>query len=93
MQQFHFDPWYQENKPRVRSSTSTSGKPKRILSSVYRKMYNLHVQNKQKQQNKKQTAFVHHEKVYNLQMKTSTKTLYRPQFGFSASRKIKKIKK
>lgn len=33
--------------------------------------------------------FVHHEKVYNLQMKTSTKTLYRPQFGFSASRKKK----
>lgn len=51
--------------------------------------------NKQKKKpdyKKWQTAFVHHEKVYNLQMKTSTKTLYRPQFGFSASRKKNKIK-
>lgn len=40
-----------------------------------------------------QTPFVHHEKVYNLQMKTSTKTLYRPQFGFrQAERKKKNLK-
>lgn len=61
-------------------------------------MYNLHVENKKTKKKKKkpdykkwQTPFVHHEKVYNLQMKTSTKTLYRPQFGFrQAERKKKK---
>lgn len=55
MQQFHFDPRDQENKPWVRSSTSTSGKPKRILSSVYRKMYNLHVENKKTKKTKTTT--------------------------------------
>lgn len=59
-------------------------------------MYNLHVENKrqknktkQKKPNYKkwQTAFVHHEKVYNLQMKTSTKTLHGPQFGFRQAEK------
>lgn len=64
-------------------------------------MYNLHLENKKTKKKQKknnlittkwQTAFVHHEKVYNLQMKTSTKTLYRPQFGFSASRKTKNRK-
>lgn len=51
------------------------------------------LQNKDKRTNnlitkKWQTAFVHHEKVYNLQMKTSTETFYRPQFGFFGKQKI-----
>ena len=62
-------------------------------------MYNLHVENKKTKKKKKlitkkwQTAFCPHEKVYNLQMKTSTKTLYRPQFGFRQAKKKKKGKK
>lgn len=62
-------------------------------------MYNLHVPERNtKKQNKKikkrQIASVHHEKSIqftNDNVKTKKKTLYRPQFGFSAS--IKELKK